>query len=103
MKNLINRSMKQSTQKFYDAFADNIYEMVEQGYQRNILHNPRLVMYKMIGRTINGLTIKKGDEKKISGAINVMKYRGIIENHWTIDTTRAITEYTSFKDKAELL
>ncbi len=100
---LLKRSMRQCGNKFYDAFADPIYDLLYQGYKNNILHNPRLVMYKMMGKSINGITIKKGTEKKISGVINVMKYRDIVENHWTIDTTRSIGDYNSYKDKADAL
>lgn len=100
---LLKRSMKQCSINFYDAFADPIRDMLYQGYQNNILHNPRLVMYKMMGKSINGITIKKGTEKKISGVINVMKYHDIVENYWTIDTTRSIGDYNSYKDKADAL
>lgn len=103
MNTLIARSMKQCSNKFYDAFHEPIRDMIHKGYLRNILHNPRLVMYKMMGTTINGITITKGTEKKISGVINVMKYRGLIENRWTIDITREVYSYGSFKDKAEVL
>ncbi len=95
--------MKQCGNKFYDAFANPIKDMLYQGYRNNILHNPRLVMYKMMGITINDITIVKGIEKKISGSINVMKYRGIVENSWTIDTTRSIGDYNSYRDKADAL
>ncbi len=98
---LIKRSMAQATQQFYDAFADDIVVMIHQGYTNNILHNPRLVMYKMMGRTRNGITIEKGTERKISGVINVMKYQGYIKNHWTIDTTRSINTYNSFDGKKD--
>ncbi len=98
---LIKRSMDQCGKKFYDAFANSILLMVHQGYKSNILHNPRLVMYKLMSKTIDGITIKKGMERKISGVINVMKYQGDILNDWTIDTTRAINIYTSFEDKAD--
>ncbi len=96
---LIKRSMGQATHKFYDAFAHEISVMIYQGYQDNILHNPRLVMYKLLGTTMDGITVTKKFEKKISGVINVLKYRGIIQNFMTIDTTRTIHNYNSFNDK----
>ena len=99
----MQRSRKQFSKKFYNAFAEPIKEMLHQGYRDNILHNPRLVMYKMMGTTIDGITMAKGMEKKISGAINVMKYRGLVQNNWTIDTTRRITTYSSFEDKHAVL
>ena len=95
--------MKQSTQKFYDAFAEPIQEMVHLGYKNNILHNPRLVMYKLMGTTIDDITITKKHGKNIMGAINVMKYNGLIQNHMTIDTTRVVHDYVSFEDKSEVL
>ena len=100
---LIKRSMRQAGNKFYEAFSAPIKTMLYQGYKNNILHNPRLVMYKMMGTTIDGITMAKGMEKKISGAINVMKYRGLVQNNWTIDTTRRITTYSSFEDKHAVL
>ncbi len=100
---LIKRSMRQAGNKFYEAFSASIKAMLYQGYKNNILHNPRLVMYKMMGTTIDGITMIKGMEKKISGVINVMKYRGLVQNNWTIDTTRRITTYNSFEDKEDLL
>jgi hypothetical protein len=100
---LIKRAMKQAGNKFYEAFSASIKTMLYQGYKDNILHNPRLVMYKMMGTTIDGITMAKGMEKKISGVINVMKYRDLVQNNWTIDTTRRITNYSSFEDKHAVL
>lgn len=100
---LVKKQMSLASAKFYDAFADTIMEMLYQGYKRNILHNPRLVMYKLMGTTINGITISKKHGRNIMGTINAMKYQGLVQNNWTIDTTRSIYEYNSFEDKAELM
>ncbi len=88
--------MRKATKLFFDAFADSIYDIVRLGYQQNILHNPRLVMYKLLGRTINGIKVDKSFGDKIGATIAVMKYQGLIPNNWTIDTTRAVSEYNSF-------
>ncbi len=96
MDELIARQMKKATKKFYDAFSDDIYQIVRLGYKGNILHNPRLVMYKLLGKTINGITIDKTFGDKIGATIAAMKYQGIIPNNWTIDTTREISIYNSF-------
>ena len=100
---LVKKQMNLATKGFYDAFHEPIFRMLYQGYKRNILHNPRLVMYKLMGTTINGITISKKHGRNIMGTINAMKYQGKVRNEWTIDTTRAIYEYNSFADKAEVL
>ncbi len=90
---LIKGQMHICTKKFFDEYSKLIYNMVAKGYQDGILHNPRLVMYKMMP-----YGVKKTDNKKVSAAINTLKYQGKIPNNWTIDTTRSITEYTRFND-----
>ncbi len=96
---LINRSMKQATKKFFNTYTDHIEQMVRDGYNEGIRHNPRLVMYKMLH--LPGIT--KLSVKNIQGTINVLKYQGRIENHWTIDTTRAISEWETYINKEEAL
>ncbi len=91
--------MKQATMGLYDAFGEDIASMIREGYANNILHNPRFVMYKLLGKTINGITITKKSEKKISGAINVLKYKGIIANYMTIDIKRDVVEYGFYRDR----
>ncbi len=96
MKELIRRQMRKATKTFYESWHEYIFEMLRMGYEKNILHNPRLVMYKLMGQTQNGITITKGMQDKIGATIAVMKYKGLVPNKWTIDTTRSITHYTSF-------
>jgi len=98
MKSLIARSMKQATRKFFDTYADHIETMVRDGYRDGIRHNPRLIMYKMLH-----LGIEKQDVKKIQGVVNVLRYQGRIENHWTIDTTRSISSWQTYQSKEEAL
>jgi len=38
MKTLIKRQMRIATQKFFDVYADKIFNMIVQGYQDGILH-----------------------------------------------------------------
>ncbi len=96
MKTLFDRQIRVATKGFYDTYSDQIYHIVKDGWFNGILHNPRLVLYKMIPFGV----IKK-DIKKVQGTINALKYDGQIENHWTIDTTRSIYEYNSFNDVAD--
>jgi len=106
MENLIKKQMRKATKPFYDAWHVEIFEMLRLGYQNNILHNPRLVMYKLLGQTRNGITIAKdrkvagklikGSSDKIGATIAAMKYKGLVPNKWTIDTTRSVTHYSRF-------
>ncbi len=98
-KTIIARSMKQATKELFNAFADDIEAMIKQGYNDNILHNPRFVMYKLLKTTKDGITITKKMDKKISGVINVLKYQGRISNNMTIDVKRSVSEYNHFRDR----
>ncbi len=88
---------------FITTFGDEIKEMIEEGYHQDILHNPRLVLYKLLDKTKNGITVKKAMAKNVSGAINYFKYKGEIKNHWMLDTRRDIIEYGHYRDKADAL
>ncbi len=92
---LIKKQMKIAGVKRFDAWSDDIYNIILQGYRDNILHNPRLVMYKLLGTSPNGLLVEKSSKtaEQIGAIIAVMKYQGRIDNDWTIDTTRSITNY----------
>lgn len=98
---MLNRFMLQAGIKFYDTFHEEITELLYLGYKDNILHNPRLVMYKMHGTTKDGITIEKKHVRNIMGTINALKMRGLVQNNWTIDTTRSIVNYSSFEDKED--
>ncbi len=80
-----------------DTFTNICIDMICTGYKENILHNPRLVMYKLLGRTFQGHTVAKTDIKKFEGLIGMLKYQGRIKNHWTIDTAREISTYTDWQ------
>ncbi len=94
---IANQRRKFSTH-FMDTFSSICIDMIHTGYKENILHNPRLVMYKLLGRTFNGHTVNKSDVKKFEGLINMLKYQGHIQNHWTIDTAREITTYSDWEN-----
>ncbi len=95
---LIDRQMKTATKIFFEKYSEQILEMIYQGYKDGILHNPRFVMYKLLA---HGVT--KKDVKKVGATIAALKYQGRLPNHYTIDTTRSISDFNSFRDAEELL